>query len=338
MKKVVFLTLAVLLAFGSLGVLGGCKMEEEPCEHVFVGSGTQEDPYLVGNEEDFRHIGCSPYSARGNHFLLTADLSYGNTDPFQPIARFSGVFDGDGHTIHLTYAYRNAVLSRVAVFDILQSATVKDTDFEVYLESTGPLYATAAGIAIDLDGGGLISGCSVSGSIKATGGQAYAAGLVDTVTEGRVVGCVSTAEVTAVTVGDLITNEDAADRGFAAACGLFETLTGAAESCYFAGKLSAGQEIPPEDADSDDVYTLIEAGVAGKYYHREDRAYDCEMKSCFYLDSAAEYGVHETGEGLTPQAEAVSGEEMRSEAFKQALNAGGNYFVMIPDGWPMPAR
>jgi hypothetical protein len=69
------------------------------------GNGTAEDPYLIYTPEQMNTIGTEP-NDWDKHFKLMADIDlsrYRGTDfniigtGFLPA--FSGVFDGDGHTI-----------------------------------------------------------------------------------------------------------------------------------------------------------------------------------------------------------------------------------------------
>ncbi|MHC4207199.1 MAG: hypothetical protein ACYSTT_21295, partial [Planctomycetota bacterium] len=75
------------------------------------GSGTAEDPYLIYTAEQMNAIGAEP-NDWDKHFKLMADIDlsvYTGTD-FNVIGyglfpAFSGVFDGNGHTIsNFTYS------------------------------------------------------------------------------------------------------------------------------------------------------------------------------------------------------------------------------------------
>ncbi|MBN1509992.1 MAG: hypothetical protein JW955_24315 [Sedimentisphaerales bacterium] len=70
------------------------------------GSGTAEDPYLIGTAEQMNAIGLSPEDW-AKCFRLVADIDMNDLEgaAVHLIGRFQGVFDGDGHTIaNLTYA------------------------------------------------------------------------------------------------------------------------------------------------------------------------------------------------------------------------------------------
>jgi hypothetical protein len=69
------------------------------------GTGTAEDPYLIGTAEQMNVIGLSPEDWT-KHFRLVADIDMNDLggSAVHLIGEFQGVFDGDGHTIaNLTY-------------------------------------------------------------------------------------------------------------------------------------------------------------------------------------------------------------------------------------------
>lgn len=84
---------------------------------AFEGSGTAEDPYLISEKKHLMALaslcnGASGEHFRGVHFKLTADIDMGGDTSFKGIASrninayyseqtyyFSGIFDGDGHTV-----------------------------------------------------------------------------------------------------------------------------------------------------------------------------------------------------------------------------------------------
>jgi hypothetical protein len=64
------------------------------------GSGTVEDPYLIGTAEQMNAVGLNPEDS-DKHFRLVADIDLKDlgSSTFHPVAAFQGVFDGNGHTI-----------------------------------------------------------------------------------------------------------------------------------------------------------------------------------------------------------------------------------------------
>ncbi|WP_244931176.1 InlB B-repeat-containing protein [Nocardioides sp. W7] len=102
----------------------------DPAEIVGVsGSGTADSPYLVGSPADLDAVAAAvnsdPTTYGPRHVELTAHLDYGGAT-FAGFHRFSGVFDGAGHTISdLTYApWVDGDTERIAFFARLDGATV----------------------------------------------------------------------------------------------------------------------------------------------------------------------------------------------------------------------
>jgi hypothetical protein len=93
-----------------IGLLGKCPYEHKARYRLaFVaGEGSEDSPYLVRTADQLELMGMCPYE-RDAHFRLMDDI---DLDPNLPgrkvfnkavIASFTGVFDGNGHTIrHLT--------------------------------------------------------------------------------------------------------------------------------------------------------------------------------------------------------------------------------------------
>lgn len=69
------------------------------------GDGTQDNPYVIANSEQFAYFAQQMQSeddnGAGEYFVLTADLELTAAD-WKPVFRFDGSFDGNGHTIVYT--------------------------------------------------------------------------------------------------------------------------------------------------------------------------------------------------------------------------------------------
>jgi hypothetical protein len=102
---------ASVVGWGTWMAMGICLLLGLPVQARYGGgSGTADDPYLIATAEQMDAIGLNP-DDWDKHFKLAADLdmkgSAGST--FHPVVLFSGVFDGDGHTIaNLTLAITGA--------------------------------------------------------------------------------------------------------------------------------------------------------------------------------------------------------------------------------------
>ncbi|MHC4207401.1 MAG: GLUG motif-containing protein, partial [Planctomycetota bacterium] len=146
---------------------------EEPTTPYIGGSGEPNDPYMIGTAEELISLGRCRRDY-GKHFILTADIDLNPNLPgrefFVEVAiapqgtSFTGVFDGNGHTIsNLT----------VGLFGSLGSgAEVRDlglVDVNISLgKSVGGL---------SKDNGGIITNCYSTGTIT---GDELVGGLVGT--------------------------------------------------------------------------------------------------------------------------------------------------------------
>jgi PKD repeat protein len=155
-----------------------------------AGAGTALDPFLVADEADFIYL-SSNVSILNQHIRLADDLDFGGADlqPIGDIGPFVGVFDGNGHTIRNLVvnqpgAYKAGIFSRVG-----SGGQIADLQAEGIFVSG----ASEAGGLVGECAFGNITGCSVAGIAKATGG--VLGGLVGTNT-GTITGCNSTCELT----------------------------------------------------------------------------------------------------------------------------------------------
>lgn len=83
-------------------------------DNLFLGSGSQEDPYIIANKADLMKLSAATIdnllSFNGTHFKLTADIDMEGDEAFRGIGipgttqaetyGFGGIIDGDNHTIH----------------------------------------------------------------------------------------------------------------------------------------------------------------------------------------------------------------------------------------------
>lgn len=87
------------------------------------GNGTLSDPYLIATAGDLQQIKTAPASS----FKLTNDIDCSNLD-FYPIEEFSGILDGDGHTVsNLKLVTKNN--GKTGIFNFTNKATLKNIDF-----------------------------------------------------------------------------------------------------------------------------------------------------------------------------------------------------------------
>ncbi len=148
------------------------------------GTGTAENPYLISSADDwnkFAHNVTYGRSYSGQYVKLTNDISvttmaggYQADDNYQP---FSGIFDGDGHTLTLNVNNQSRF---AAPFKCVSGATIKNLRTAGTIDGTGnadgKLLAGIIGVSF---GNTTITGCRSSVTLTtAFGEDAALAGLV----------------------------------------------------------------------------------------------------------------------------------------------------------------
>ncbi len=86
------------------------------------GTGTEEDPYLIASAGDIQQIKSDP----AGNYKITADIDCGGVT-FSQINQFTGVLDGDNHTISNLSIYSD---DKAALFRYCINATVKNIRFD----------------------------------------------------------------------------------------------------------------------------------------------------------------------------------------------------------------
>jgi hypothetical protein len=107
------------------------------------GSGTKDDPYLINDEGDWNYVanylygGHAPDGLSGKHFKMTADISVSRMMGAKYYA-FKGNFDGDGHTLTVTYGSPDNYLQQdCAPFVSLEDATIQNLVVDGNIYSAG---------------------------------------------------------------------------------------------------------------------------------------------------------------------------------------------------------
>ena len=153
---------------------------------AWSGSGTQADPYLITSLSDWNklrsNVECGT-TYNGTYFKLTNDISVasmvgssGNT--------FNGIFDGDGHTITVSY---NTDADGCGAFRYTNGATIKN------LITTGTITTSNkhAGGVVGLNGADRLTLENVKSSvtINTTSSADSEGGLVGQTTSADIIGC-----------------------------------------------------------------------------------------------------------------------------------------------------
>jgi hypothetical protein len=138
------------------------------------GNGTQSSPYLIS---DARHLKKLVDEYSSGYFKLTIDIRV-TANEWIPIRNFSGVFDGDGHTISGTL--RSGNYTNYGFFGNTYNATISNLNIAATVESrynsTGDSYTGSLAGYMD---GSNVRNCSISGSVTGgTGGRSLTGGMM----------------------------------------------------------------------------------------------------------------------------------------------------------------
>jgi hypothetical protein len=158
---------------------------------IIEGSGSADDPYRIGTAEQLAAVrkdvsDGNPYT--GKYLKLTDDIAL--PDDWTPIGGmvqdaafpFSGVFDGDGHTI--TYAYGSK-----ALFGYVNNATISALSIRgEYIADNGlvAVYTSGSGPQVDISGVTIKNGTTIRNSGLAGGEGTGTINVTDCVIESDV--------------------------------------------------------------------------------------------------------------------------------------------------------
>ncbi len=246
-----------------------------------TGSGTAEDPYLIGSAADladFRDYVNTAASdtdaARTVCATLRADIVLsGEWTPISNIGyvaqQYGGIFDGAGHTI--SGLSINSDLANQGLFGTANGATIKNLKVEGSVISSK---SYIGGIVGKVQAGTTIQNCSMSGSVTTTYSTGYAGGLVGGVNTANgltVDQCVNNASVTGATAGGIMGYSNkavavsncyntGAITGTSRAGGIVGQLnSGTIANCFNVGEVSC-------TASAGGIYSFSNATVSNCYY------------------------------------------------------------------------
>ncbi|UCC22523.1 MAG: hypothetical protein JSW23_00150 [Planctomycetota bacterium] len=203
------------LDFGRVVVFGVvlvCAFSSASLGAPWLGSGDANDPYQIWTAEDMQAIGADA-NYWDAYFVLCADINLGSYTgtSFNIIGNdvnaFTGVFDGDGHTIS-NFTYDSNGVNYIGLFGAVgcwseeKSGDIKD------LVLVDPNVNAGSGGAIGSLVGRLVNGTISSCYIRGGGVSGYGGvgGLVGDNEGGEIADCYSQGEVSGVyrTVGGLV--------------------------------------------------------------------------------------------------------------------------------------
>lgn len=166
---------------------------------AFSGKGTKDDPYLISTAEQLDLIREYPEA----HYRLISDISLSEYDSWTPIPSFSGVFDGQNHTVSgLTvsisnisqnklygglFAENTGTIKCLTLVDCNVSVVKKPIASDSIITYAGGIVACNKGTVMD---------CTVSGSVSAQR-QGRVGGICGA-NEGEIRSCRNLASVTAL--------------------------------------------------------------------------------------------------------------------------------------------
>nr|MCR4565893.1 hypothetical protein [Bacteroidales bacterium] len=162
-------------------------MDAFTCEYFSGGSGSKANPYRIASSADLRDMNNRiterfPYNVytdehprgywsnqfRDKHYILLVDIDYSSggvgvigTEDSQ---RFTGSFDGQGHTLRNFWFDRGEESPRCALFGTLDGGTVKNLNIN-NVTKTGRKALYTSVLAARALNGSLIENCHVSGAV-----------------------------------------------------------------------------------------------------------------------------------------------------------------------------
>lgn len=159
---------------------------------TMIGDGTESNPYQVVTRDDIITIAGST-SYWNKYFILMNDISLSEGSPANPIGnsttKFSGTFDGQGHTIS-DFEMNKPGVDNVGFFGYLEGGEINNMGIEA-----GPSGVSGDDYVGILVGHNYstITNCYTTGNV--TGTNRYTGGLVGS-NSGSVTNCYATGDIT----------------------------------------------------------------------------------------------------------------------------------------------
>ena len=222
------------------------------------GQGTAQSPYLIRTAEEFNAIGEFP-GEWDEHYRLEADIdlaglgaSCRNIGADQ--TRFTGTFDGGGHSIANFQCPTSIYYDGVGLFGYAYGATIKRLTLVNPHVQFG--FSLSVGPLVGHMYEGTMEACGVKGGVVV--GACFVGGLVGTCTSATITRCYSTCEVTGLAsfedAGGLVGRGDRCNmsdsyaggrvRGEANVGGLIGwTDAGSVSHCYCYGPVTGAQDV-----------------------------------------------------------------------------------------------
>jgi hypothetical protein len=141
------------------------------------GNGTEESPYLISSVPDMEELANTVNSGTnysGDYFLLTQDLAGITSIIGDGSHPFSGIFDGDWHTLNVSISTKNQY---AGVFGYADGATIKNLGVEGSVTRVDAQTGAYAGGICGSAGNAFISDCYNVAAIMAPDKSSYVGGI-----------------------------------------------------------------------------------------------------------------------------------------------------------------
>jgi hypothetical protein len=145
------------------------------------GNGTEESPYLISSVADMEELANTVNSGTnysGDYFLLTQDLAGITSIVGDGSHPFSGIFDGDWHTLNVSISTTNQY---AGVFGYADGATIKNLGVGGSVTREGQATDAYAGGIRGYANNTLISNCNNTGNVSSISfdrSDSYSGGIV----------------------------------------------------------------------------------------------------------------------------------------------------------------
>ena len=147
----------------------------------FEGNGTESNPFLIKNEEDFVKFRNYAYNSKSDfldiYFKQTNDITFTSNLSISEIPSFAGTYDGAGYSLKNINMASTTGNSRVSLFYEL-IGTIKNLG----IQNSTFIGWSISGIADKMSGNSVIENCFVQATLSSSNTDAsYAAGLVSAI-------------------------------------------------------------------------------------------------------------------------------------------------------------
>lgn len=155
--------------------------EKDLLDSEFEGKGTEAEPYLIKNEEDFIKFRTYAYNSKSEfldiYFKQTANITFTSNLTSIEIPSFAGIYDGAGHILNNINITSSDSRTKASIFSEL-TGTIKNLGI-INEKLTG---WSTSGIADTITENGTIENCFVQATLTSTNlTDSYAAGLASAI-------------------------------------------------------------------------------------------------------------------------------------------------------------